>query len=60
MLTNITRTNGKRHDTCELRLVARGTPKRLATVIPAIIIDTAPVLWRSSASCTATIEATPK
>ncbi|CCY65318.1 unknown [Prevotella sp. CAG:1124] len=44
MLTNITRTNGKRHDTCELRLVARGTPKRLATVMPAIIIDTAPVL----------------
>ena len=43
-----------------LRAVLSGTPNRLAMVIPATIIDTAPVLWRSSASLMAAIEATPK
>lgn len=60
MLMKMSSMNGKRHDMCELRAVARGTPKRLATVMPATIIDTALVLCASSASFTATMDATPK
>lgn len=43
-----------------LSAVLSGTPNRLATVMPAIMIDTAPVLCPSSARLTAAMEATPK
>ena len=52
--------NVTRHDMSVDIDVPSGTPNRLATVIPAIIIETAcdPLPW--SASFSATIEATPK
>lgn len=36
--------NGMRHEMWALSAVSSGTPSRFATVMPAIIVDTAPVL----------------
>ena len=48
-----------RQERLPLRKVANGTPNRLAKVMPEHMSDTAVVLCRSSASCTATSVPTP-
>ena len=49
-----------RHESSVLSEVPSGTPKRLAMVMPAIIIETASEPFPLSASFSATIDATPK
>ena len=49
-----------RHESSVLSEVPSGTPKRLAMVMPAIIIDTASDPLPLSANFSATIEETPK
>ncbi len=48
------------HDTSWVMYVPSGTPITLATVMPAIISDTARAVFPSSATFSATIEPTPK
>ena len=48
------------HDNNVLSDVPNGTPKRLAMVMPAIIIETASEPFPLSASFSATTDATPK
>ena len=52
--------NVVRHEIRWLKEVPKGTPNKLATVIPAIIMETASELFPLSASFDATMEATPK
>ena len=59
-LTQTTSKNGKRQEMWLLSAVPSGTPKRFATVMPAIMMETASEPCRSSASFMATMEATPK
>ncbi len=52
--------NSARHDNRWLTSVPSGTPKRLATVMPAIITATACALRPGPATRAATIDPTPK
>ena len=57
---NPTNKNVIRQEIAVLKEVPKGTPNKLAIVIPATIIDTASEPFPLSASFSATMDATPK